>query len=63
MLSLHEALCVCSIASHYYITELRLWVSYLVNPQETSLLQLGAPRGLKGVWHMLSAIVFPTTVV
>jgi hypothetical protein len=37
-----------------------LWVSFLENPHETSLVLLGTPRGLKGLLHMLYAIVSPT---
>ena len=36
-----------------------LWVSFLENPHETSLVLLGTPRGLKGLLHMLNAIISP----
>jgi hypothetical protein len=36
-----------------------LWVSFLENPHETSLIHLGIPRGLKGLLHMLNAIISP----
>jgi len=32
------------------------------NPHETSLVHSGLPRGLKGLLHMLNAIVIPTKV-
>ena len=32
------------------------------NPHETSLILLGAPRGLKGLLYTLNAIVSPTKV-
>ena len=36
-----------------------LWVSFLENPHETSLVLWGIPRGLKDLLHMLNAIVSP----
>ena len=52
-----KALSVNSIASIKC-----LWVSFLENPHETSLVLQGIPRGLKGLLHMLNATVSPTTV-
>jgi hypothetical protein len=34
-----------------------LWVSFLENLHETSCILLGIPRDLKGLLHMLNAIV------
>jgi hypothetical protein len=37
-----------------------LWVLFLENPHETSLVLYGIPKGLKGLLHMLNATVHPT---
>jgi hypothetical protein len=36
--------------------------SIFLNPHETSLVLLGMPKGLKGLLHMLNAIMFTTTM-
>jgi len=35
---------------------------FFTNPHETSLNHLGEPKDLKGLLHMLNAIVIPTKV-
>jgi hypothetical protein len=39
-----------------------LWVSFLENSCKTSLVLYGIPRGLKGLLHILNAIVYLTKV-